>query len=384
MRAGGPPIKVLFVSRSLAGGGAVRAATTLLRHLDRQRFRPELVVYTRSGAFVDAVPSDVPVHDLRHPGSALAPRGLVRLRRAIGQAAPDVVLTFHKFASLATLLVCRGAARRVRVVLSGQMDVTGSLAGARRARAKHLLHRWLYPRADGVIASSDGVREDLEHRIGISPSRIRVVHNAPDIAQVRRLAAEPPGVPMDPTLPTVLGVGRLMRQKGFPDLLEAFARVARTRRCRLVILGEGPDRAALEQQAVGLGIADRVLLPGFQRNPFAVMARSRVFVLSSRWEGFPYVLLEAMACGAAVVSTDCPSGPREVVTDGETGLLVPPGTVDALAIAIGRVLDDAALQARMVAAAARRVEAFTAERMTGGYEEALAAIVQGGSEGRPE
>jgi glycosyltransferase involved in cell wall biosynthesis len=138
--------------------------------------------------------------------------------------------------------------------------------------------------------------------------------------------------------PIVLGVGRLRHQKNFPALIDAFAAVKRVRDARLVILGEGPERAALESRVRAHGLEHSVALPGFVDNPYACMARAAVFVLSSAWEGLPTVLIESLAVGTPVVSTDCESGPREILRDGALGALVPVGDVHALARAITRVL----------------------------------------------
>lgn len=138
--------------------------------------------------------------------------------------------------------------------------------------------------------------------------------------------------------PVILGVGRLTPQKDFSTLIHAFAQVRTVRDCRLVILGEGELRAELEQLVASLGVQDSVQLPGFADNPFAWMSRVRLFVLSSRWEGLPNVLIQAMACGAAVVSTDCPSGPDEILEGGKWGKLVPVGDVEALAEALSENL----------------------------------------------
>ena len=159
--------------------------------------------------------------------------------------------------------------------------------------------------------------------------------------ELEDLAAETPAHPWlrDPKVPVCLAAGRLCPQKDYPTLIRAFATLAETRPLRLLILGDGPDRADLESLIRQLGLADRVALPGFAENPFSAMARAGVFVLSSAWEGLPGVLIQAMACGTPVVATDCPSGPREVLVDGRYGPLVPVGDPEALAQAIGETLD---------------------------------------------
>ena len=172
----------------------------------------------------------------------------------------------------------------------------------------------------------------------------------------------------------VLGAGKLKKQKDFATLVKAFAEVRHRRLARLVILGEGPRRGALLALARKLGVAEDIELPGFVANPFAFMARSSVFVLSSAWEGFGNVLVEAMACGCPVVSTDCPSGPSEILEDGRHGPLVPVGDPAGLAKAICEVLD----APRERAALEERASVFTAAASAEHYERALLGTPIGG------
>ncbi len=201
--------------------------------------------------------------------------------------------------------------------------------------------RWSYRALDGLIAASQGVAEDFVHVTNIPSENIHVIHNPvvnPDLSQRGLNSVNHPWFrPESP--PVILGVGRLARQKDFRTLIRAFARVRAERHCRLVILGEGNDRAPLEALAVKLGLKDDIDLPGFVTNPFAYMSKAALFVLSSAWEGFGNVLAEAMALGVPVVSTDCPSGPREILQDGRYGPLVPVGDAGALAKAMIDVLD---------------------------------------------
>ncbi len=189
------------------------------------------------------------------------------------------------------------------------------------------LARRFYPWADTVIAVSEGVADDLVSCLGLSRAQITVIPNPVVSDDIEALANEPlehpwfaPGAP-----PVLLAAGRLTTQKAFPTLLQAFARLVPERDLRLMILGEGPDRGALQAEIDALGLGARVALPGFDPNPFRYLARARLFVLSSAWEGLPGVLIQAMACGTPVVSTDCPSGPREVLENGRLGPLVPVG-----------------------------------------------------------
>jgi glycosyltransferase involved in cell wall biosynthesis len=203
------------------------------------------------------------------------------------------------------------------------------------------LLRTFYPWATTIVAVSRGAADDLARTAGLPRDRIEVVYNpviTPAMLALARQAPDHPWLaPGQP--PVILGVGRLTGQKDFSTLVRAFAEVRRRRPARLIILGEGPDRTAIEAQARELGVADDVALPGFQENALAYMAGSAVFVLSSAWEGLPTVLIEALAAGTQVVSTDCPSGPREILQDGRLGALVSVGDAAALAAATLEALE---------------------------------------------
>jgi len=210
-----------------------------------------------------------------------------------------------------------------------------------RIRVMPQLNSWFYPWADGVVAVSKGVADDLAQVTKISRDRIQVIYNpivTPEFREKTRAPLQHPwfesGEP-----PVILAVGRLTGQKDFVTLIEAFARVRRTQPARLLILGEGEERAVLEEKVKELGLEQDASLPGFVANPYPYMCRAKVFVLSSRWEGLPGVLIEALYCGAPLVATDCPSGPREVLAGGKHGQLVPVGNAGALAQGIHDALD---------------------------------------------
>jgi glycosyltransferase involved in cell wall biosynthesis len=222
-----------------------------------------------------------------------------------------------------------------------------------------IARRW-YPSADAILAVSRGVADDLAATLHLPRECIAVTGNPVVTPDLATRAGEPidhpwlrPGEP-----PVVLGVGKLKPQKGFDVLIDAFARARARRPLRLVILGQGPERARLLDRARGLGVGDDVALPGFVANPFAWMARCGVFALSSRFEGLPGVLIQALACGCPVVSTDCPSGPSEILGPGAVAPLVPVGDAAALGEALLRALDapDAERDARLARAAEYSVE----------------------------
>jgi glycosyltransferase involved in cell wall biosynthesis len=201
--------------------------------------------------------------------------------------------------------------------------------------------RLFYPWADAIITNSYDLADDVACVTGLPREHITTIYGpvvTPELQDKMRAPLDHPWFsPGSP--PVVLGVGRLTTQKDFPTLLKAFARVRAVRPARLLILGEGKKRTQLELLARQLGVAADVALPGFTPNPFPYMMRASVFVLSSAWEGLPGVLIEAMACGCPVVSTDCPSGPAEILERGAYGPLVPVGDDAALAEAILSVLE---------------------------------------------
>jgi glycosyltransferase involved in cell wall biosynthesis len=204
------------------------------------------------------------------------------------------------------------------------------------------LARWFYPWADAVVTVSNAAGEDLVQITEISPEKVQTIYNPVVTDDLKEKAAEPVEHPwfQPEAPPVILGAGRLERQKDFETLIRAFRHVRTDRPARLIILGRGSLKEQLQGLAQSLGVGDDVLLPGFVNNPFTYMARSSVFVLSSRFEGLPGVLIQAMATGCPVVSTDCPSGPREILIDGELGPLVPVGDVEGLARGILETLDD--------------------------------------------
>jgi glycosyltransferase involved in cell wall biosynthesis len=200
--------------------------------------------------------------------------------------------------------------------------------------------RWTYSHADRVVSVSPGVGDELCARFGVDPRKQIVIANPVDVCAISCQAGQAlsHAWTAPQAAPLLLAVGKLSPQKDFPTLLRAFARVRRDHDARLVILGEGTERGRLERLVQELRLEDTVSMPGFVSNPHAWMARASVFVLSSRWEGFSNVLAEALACGCPVVSTDCPSGPAELLDGGRLGRLVIPGDALALATAIVDVL----------------------------------------------
>lgn len=340
----------------LTSGGAPRRALALAEHFAARGHLVDVVVARADGPLRDRVPAAVRLVEL---GGRTGRIPLLRdyrplrshavtfaLRDYLARERPSVLLSGANSGHLAAVWAREAAGVPTRLVLRVCTHLSGTAANGKRPSRPWLapLARRYFPRADAWIAGSRDVADDFARVTGIARERIATVHNPVVSPVLAERAAEPldhpwlaPGEP-----PVVLGVGRLVKQKDFPTLVTAFARLRAERPLRLVILGEAQAEARRErllEQAARLGVGDDVALPGLVQNPYAYMARAGVFVLSSAWEGLSGVLVEAMACGCPVVSTDCPGGSAEILEDGRYGPLVPVGDPEALAGAIRSVLD---------------------------------------------
>lgn len=328
---------------SLRGGGAERAMVALANGFVRRGYMVDLVIADEQGVFRKEVSESVRIVNL---GSKRMMASVFRLAAYLQRSKPDALLSAMTHVNLTAIWARYFARVSTRLVISERSTFSQALKGLGGRRVMTWLMpqlvRFFYPSADAVVSVSIGVQEDLLHHVSLPSSVSHVVYNPVVDDGLLQRAEEPIEHPWFTVgnLPVVLAVGRLTEAKNFPLLLKAFAHVRKNRPCRLMILGEGPLRHALETQVRDLGLGTDALLPGFVDNPLPYMRQASVFVLSSSWEGLPAVLIQAMACGCRVVSTDCPSGPREILEDGRWGELVPVGNEEALAKAMERGLDN--------------------------------------------
>lgn len=325
---------------SLAGGGAERMMVNLASGMRDQGVRVDLVLADATGPYRHLVPEGVPVVDLGAPRVLAALPGLTGYLR---RRRPGVLLAAMDHANLVALWA-RALARvptRVFVSVRSTLSQEAQNAKTRRGRWMPVLTRAFYPRASAVIAVSQGVADDLRTLLRTAGPQVLVLPNPVVTPGLEAQAAATPDHPwLQVTgVPVILAVGRLTPQKDYPTLLRAFATLSQGRDVRLIILGEGPEHTRLEGLAQGLRISERVAFLGFRDNPFAYMRRASLLALSSAWEGLPGVLIQAMACGTPVVSTDCPSGPREILDAGRFGPLVPVGDAQSLAAAMNLTLE---------------------------------------------
>jgi len=372
-------IRVAIFIPSYGDGGVERMLVNLASGLARRGLAVDFLTRTRSAPYLDRLDPGVRLVETRKTGwLSLQPF----LRDYLRRERPDFVLCGKDRAGRTALLARRLWHVPFRLIMRPGSTVSERVArrsAFKRWRAYRLIRKTYLPAA-AVVGNSVGVVEDIAQISGVAPERMHLIRNpvvTPDLHA--RAAAAPRFELFDAGQPPViLGLGGLRRQKGFDTLVAAFARVRAERPCRLLILGEGHLRDALAEQARQLGVGDDVLMPGFDPDPYPCLARAAVFVLSSRWEGSPNALTEALALGAPVVSTDCPSGPREVLDGGRVAPLVPVDDVAAMAAAIGQVLDDPGAREQRQAAVAEYTVETCASRYHALFERLL---VEGGRHG---
>ena len=331
----------IFVSFS-GEGGVERMILNLCKGLVDLGCQVDLLpIKSHSEHLSDQLPTGLKVHNF---GATHTLSSLPALIRYLKTERPDALLAAKDRANQIAILAKAISGVPTRIVVRMGTTVSAALIGKSRMRklAWYLPMRVLYRRADDIIAVSHGVAEDLARISGVKHSAMQVVQNPVISSLIFDRAREPVFHPWlkETGEPVILGIGRLTRQKDFPTLIRAFVQVRKNLPCRLIILGEGNDRKKIEELAKKHSVETSVDLPGFVDNPYAYLSRASLFVLSSAWEGSPNVLTEALALGVPSVSTDCPSGPKEILQNGMIGKLVPVGNPPPLAEAIQETLSN--------------------------------------------
>ncbi len=333
------PSHIAFYLPSLRGGGAEKVMVNLASEFASRGHTVDIVLVRAQGEYINDVTDGVNIVDLDTKRFFAA---LPALMRYLRREQPDAMLSTIDTANITAICAKRAARVSTRIVIRiSNMLSTKEANGQLKHRLVHRTAKYVYQYADEIVVVSDGVGEDLLQMTNASPEQITTIYN-PSVTE-ELLTKQTERVDHlwfgeDKETPVVLGVGELSEQKDFRTLIRAFDRVIKERQARLVILGEGPKRDELEALVTELELREYVSMPGFVDNPYAYMSKADVFVLSSRWEGCPNVLIEAIACGAPVVSTNCPSGPEEILQKGKYGLLVPVGDKKRMARSMTNVL----------------------------------------------
>jgi glycosyltransferase involved in cell wall biosynthesis len=332
---------IAVLVRSLENpGGAQRAMLRYANALAERGHPVDLLLVRGGDRFRSEIHPSIRIVELRRKRLITAVWAISSYLR---QARPLTLFSTEPACNTIALLAAKLSRTGVRTVIREGLFPSVAMRESRHRATRHSyrLSRFVYPIADEIVTIATPMADDLATVARLPKSRIKTIAINPVVTPAlleASLQACPHRWFGSRSVPVILGVGRLEPQKDFATLISAFAAVRAHRQCRLVIIGDGGERAALDRQISTLGIGDDVEMLGFLATPYSYMGHCDLFVLSSRYEGLPNVLIEAIACGAPIVSTDCPSGPTDVIPDASYGELVPVGDVQAMAAGIERAL----------------------------------------------
>ncbi len=370
------PLIVAFHVPHLNAGGIERVVLNLLINLNRQHIQPVLILGQRSGTLLERVPDDVPIMDL---GGLPARKAIFALAGKVRECGARILYSGTNAANMTALLAGEWLRRKVLVVPSEHTSPGVFLPISRQPKLRSTAMRLLYPRAACISVPLAAVGEELKQMLGLPDLKILVQPNPVLDAHFEKLLAREPEIPLpSPDIPLITATGRLDEAKGFDDLLQAMAMLPELDPMpKLIIMGDGAERASLEHLIRDLQLETRVTLAGNVDNPYAVMKHANLAVMSSRREGFGNVLIEAMACGVPIVSTDCPVGPRVILKNGQYGKLVPVGDPRAMAQAMAQVLTNQSLAQHMVEEGKKRAQDYGINQTVGVFEKQFVALAAG-------
>jgi glycosyltransferase involved in cell wall biosynthesis len=360
----GKPKRIAIFLRDLEAGGIQKITANLIQEMTRQGVVPDLILATGQGPFLKEIPPEVRVFNFNAKKHILS---FFKLSDYLRTEKPDALLSAGFSGNVAATIAHRWSGIKSHLILATHNTLSMDKRSLRASIRIPLmaLMQTLYPLADTILAVSQASARDLEKELKLKPGSVKTIYNPVVSPEMMLKSQEPndhpwfqPGQP-----PVFLTAGRLFEQKNHRNLIEAFAGLRKQQMARLVIFGEGGLRESLAALITELGLESDIWMPGFVANPFTYMRQASAFVLSSDYEALPTVLIEAMACGCPVVSTDCPYGPAEILEEGKYGLLVPSGDATALASAMQKVLELPTEKQLLT----ERARDFEVERITAQY-----------------
>ena len=366
-------VNVAFFLPTLEVGGTERNVVNLVNNIDTEHYTVSLVLGNIHGDFVNQVRQDIVIVNLKASYSVGLFFALVQYFKI---QKPDVFVSAFPRINIITIAakIFSGVNTKIIITEHSVFSFLPVIAktfwrGMFARFFMPLLARLLYPKADSIVCVSVGIAEDLKKVINTN-GNMKVIYNPIIVDKIYQLADETVNNVWfsNPEVSVIIAVGRLVPIKDYPTLLKAFKQVLKNQPARLVILGSGPEKEKLEWLSSQMGLSESIAFMGFQKNPYKYIKKASVFVLSSLQEGFGNVIIEAMACGAPVVSTDCPVGPGEIIENMKNGILVPVGDEKSMADAILKVLNDPVLAEKFSTAGRERAKFFSVAKSVGEYE----------------
>jgi len=350
---------ITFFLPSLRGGGAERAFLNIANNLAKKGYDVDLVLAQKEGPYLSDVNNNVNVINLNSSRVIFC---MIPLIQYMKKSKPDIFFSALPHVNIVSIFSRIISGCRCSLIITEQNYFSLSVRYIDK-----ILANLFYAKSDFVIAVSDEIKKDLIKTINLKPSQIKVIYNSVDIEDISSKAKMPVDHKYFNTnkYKVIIGMGRLTNQKDFSTLIRSFKKVKDKKKyVKLIILGEGEERDKLEGLIKKLGLKNDVHLVGFVDNPYSYIKKSDVFVMSSLYEGLPVSLLEALACGVPVISTNCPSGPSEILKDGKYGMLVPVNNSNALSGAIINILEKEPFKTK---ALKTRAEDFSAEKIAADY-----------------
>lgn len=360
-------IKILFLASTLGGGGTEKRTVDILKSIDSNIFDPVLCVWEKTGIYVKDVPPSTKFYAVKKRNTVLT---LINMYKVFRKEKPDIIFGNMWKINAAAALILKLTFFKKKVKLIFGIVTNPSFIKHQR------FFRFLYGSADLFVVNSKGIRDYLISAWKVPKEKTQVIFNGIDIQSIDRFSEKKTEHPwINKNFNLVVSVGRLSEPKGHPDLIEALAIANKKKSIHLLIIGQGGEEENLRRLAVEKGIENRVDFLGFAHNPYKYMAKADLFILSSLWEGFPNVVLEAMACRIPVLSTDAPFGPSEIIEDGVNGYLVPVADPARLAEKIIDLIENKDKQEIVIRQARLTVEEkYTLEGMTSHYEKLFHSI----------
>lgn len=365
--------KVLFFMFNLAGGGAERTIINIINNLNKETFEVTLLIGTKkNNDYIEMVSDEVIV---KYLNKERLRNSFFKLRKFVKKEKPDLLFTtginnniMLSFVNLSLLK------RKTKLIVR---ETTYRSKSFKISLLNRVLTYIAYNLiADKVIALSKGVKEDLVKKFSINKQKVKVIYNPIEIEMINQLKDEKLVYPIrDKDEKIIISIGRLVEQKDHFTLIKAFAILQSMVNAKLIILGKGPLDSELKSLTEQLGIKDKVYFLGFKRNPYKYINMSDVFVLTSKVEGFGHVIVESMVIGTPVISTDCKTGPREILGDNEYGILVPVGDYEELSFQIFRLLQDEQLQRNFSLRGIHRTRDFNSKKIVKEYENIFLKII---------
>lgn len=372
-------IAVAFFLPSLEPGGAERNVVNLINNIDRKKHILSLVLGKAEGDFIKEINRDIPIINL---GASSSLGLFFKLVKYFRKEKPDIFLSAFSRINIICIAAIIFSMAKTKIVATEHsifsfLPVIAKTAGRRFFSRFFLPHiaKFIYPRADAIVCVSEGITNDFIKNIGCK-EKVKTIYNPIINDKIYESAKESPVHSWfaDSKIPVIVAAGRLVKCKDYPTLFRAFSLILQKQRVRLIILGRGPEEYKLKQLANKLGLSENIAFLGFQKNPFKYMKRASVFVLSSLQEGFGNVIVEAMACGAPIVATDCKSGPGEIIENGKNGILVPVGDEKSLASAALKILNSPNLAKQFSIEGRTRAEYFSVKKSVQNYEKVFETL----------